>query len=398
MGQGRRTPDRQPQARAVRCWHWRDGRYAGALLALVLLLGIPGLARAQGAGPSFYTVGGVTVDVTADSAAAARDAAIVLGQRIAFDKLMSQLADPQAAAALPRLSDAEISDLVSDFEVESERASAVRYIGKLSFRFKGDPTRALLEQRGVQYAVMPTSPILVVPVLEAEGQTLLWDPQNPWLKAWVASAGDNTLVPLAVPSGDELDAGMVDAAAALAGDVGKLATLAQRHGATQSLVVVAKLDADADSDARRLEITGSRYGLSGLIDSFTDQISGTGSALDLLYEAGVDDAQAKLQDSLRKENLVVSGVEQRLAVTVPIESYAAWIDIRKRLAGVPTLKRAELRSLSTKTASLDLVYVGDEAQLRAALGERRMALASDGDQRVLISTSAAPGASGPTTP
>jgi hypothetical protein len=245
---------------------------------------------------------------------------------------------------------------------------------------------------------MPTSPVLVVPVLVAEGQTLLWDPQNAWLKAWAANAGDNTLVPLAVPSGDELDAGMVDTAAALAGDAGKLSTLAQRHGATQSLVVVAKLDADATGDTRRLDISGSRYGLSGLIDSFTDQVSVTGSALDPLYDAGVEHAQAKLLESLRKENLVASGVEQRLTVTVPIESYAYWIDIRKRLAAVPTLKRAELRSLSTKAASLDLVYVGDEAQLRTALGERRMALASDGDQRVLISTSAAPSAGGSTTP
>jgi len=386
------------QGQAAWGWGWRDCRHAGALLALVVLLGFSGLAQAQGVGPSSYTVGGVTVDVTADSAAAARDAAIVLGQRIAFDKLMAQLADPQSAAALPRLTDAEISDLVGDFEVESERASAVRYIGKLSFRFKGDPVRALLEQRGVQYAVLPTSPILVVPVLDAEGQTLLWDPQNAWLSAWAANASDNTLVPLVVPAGDELDAGMIDSAAALAGDIGKLSTLAQRHGATQSLVVVAKLGADAASDTRRLDISGYRYGLSGLIDSFTDQVSVTGSALDQHYEAGVEQAETRLQDSLRKENLVVSGTEQRLSVTVPIESYAAWIDIRKRLAAVPTLKRAEIRSLTTKSAALDLVYVGDETQLRAALGERRLALASDGDQRVLISTSAAPGANSSTTP
>lgn len=155
------------QGRAARNWKRRGCRHLGALLALVIILATPGFARAQGVGPSSYTVGGVTVDVTADSAAAARDAAIMLGQRIAFDRLMSQLTDPQSAAALPRLTDAEISDLVSDFEVESERASAVRYIGKLSYRFKGDPVRALLEQRGVQYAVMPTAPVLVVPVLEA---------------------------------------------------------------------------------------------------------------------------------------------------------------------------------------------------------------------------------------
>jgi hypothetical protein len=214
----------------------------------------------------------------------------------------------------------------------------------------------------------------------------------------VTDAGSNTLVPLAIPSGDELDAGMVDAQAALAGDAGKLTSLAQRHGASQSLVVVAKLDADATSDMRRLDITGTRYGLSGQIDSFTDQVSGTSSALDQLYAAAVVQAETRLQDSLRQENLVVSGVEQHLPVTVPIDSYAAWLDIRKRLSGVPTLKRAELHSLSTKSATLDLVYVGDETQLMTALNERRLTLANSGDQRLLVSTSSAPAASSSTTP
>jgi hypothetical protein len=388
MAQGQRTRARDRH----------QGRSAAVLLALFLLLGFSGLAQAAGAGPSSYTVSGVNVDVTAESANAAREAAIILGQRMAFDKLVAQLADPQSATGLPRLTDAQLSDLVSDFEVESERASAVRYIGKLSFRFRGDPVRALLEQHGVRYAVMPTSPILIVPVLEADGQTLLWDPQNPWLSAWVTDAGSNTLAPLAIPSGDELDAGMVDAQAALAGDAGKLTSLAQRHGASQSLVVVAKLDADATSDMRRLDITGTRYGLSGQIDSFTDQVSGTGSALDQLYAAAVVQAETRLQDSLRQENLVVSGVEQHLPVTVPIDSYAAWLDIRKRLSGVPTLKRAELHSLSTKSATLDLVYVGDETQLMTALNERRLTLANSGDQRLLVSTSSAPAASSSTTP
>lgn len=386
------------QGLAARSWGWWNCRQVGVLFALVVLLGFSDLAHAEGVGPPSYTVGGIDVDVTADSAASARDAAIVLGQRIAYEKLMAQLADPQSAAALPRLTDAEISDLVGDFEVESERASAVRYIGKLSFRFRGEPVRALLEQRGVNYAVMPTSPILVVPVLQADGQTLLWDPQNAWLSAWAADGGSNTLVPLVIPSGDELDAGMIDAAAALAGDTSKLSTLAQRHGASQSLVVVAKLVADAASDARRIDISGYRYGLSGLVDSFTDQVTVTGTALDQLYAAGVEQAETRLQESLRKENLVTSGVEQRLSVNVPIASYADWIDIRRRLAGIPTLKRAEIRSLTTKSAAIDLVYVGDETQLATALGERRLALANDGDQRVLVSTSAVPPASSSTTP
>jgi len=68
------------------------------------------------------------------------------------------------------------------------------------------------------------------------------------------------------------------------------------------------------------------------------------------------------------------------------------------LAGVPTLKRAEIRNLTTKSAALDLVYSGDETQLMTALSERRLSLANNGDQRVLVSTSAAPAANSSTTP
>ncbi|MFZ5791110.1 MAG: DUF2066 domain-containing protein [Pseudomonadota bacterium] len=326
------------------------------------------------------------MDVTAASAAAARDAAIVVGQRIAFEKLVGELADSEAVARLPRLSDAEIADLVSDFEVESERASAVRYIGKLSFRFKGGPVRAFLEQNGVRYAVLPSTPILVVPVLQIDDQTLLWDAQNAWLRAWAAQPSGGTLVPLEIPSGDELDASIIDAAGAVAGEAAKLAALDRRYGATEALVVVAKLGADAASDARNLDIDAKRYGPAGLVASFTDRVSLGGAGLDELYAAAVDRVQSLLQDQIKQQNLVASGAEQRLSVTVPIDGFPAWLEIRRRLAGIPTLKRAEIRTLSTAAAELDLVYVGDETQLVSALGERRLALASDGGRRVLLAT------------
>lgn len=369
------------EGRGKRLW-----RRVLAALGIAVLMGLPGAAGAQGVGPGSYTVGGVDVDVTAQSAAAARDAAIVLGQRLAFEKLLGELADSEAAARLPRLSDAELTDLVSDFEVESERASAVRYIGKLSFRFKGGPVRALLEQNGVRYAVLPSTPILVVPVVQIEDQALLWDAQNAWLRAWAAQPAENTLVPLKIPLGDELDASVIDAPGAVGGDAGKLATLGQRYGTADTLVVVGKLGTDAASDAPSLDIDAKRYGPGGLVGSFTDRVSVSGASVDQLYAAAVGRVQSLLQDQLKQQNLVSSGAERRLSVTVPISGYPAWLEIRRRLAGIPTLKRAEVRNLSTSAAELDLVYVGDETQLVSALGERRLALASDGGKRVLLAT------------
>jgi hypothetical protein len=82
-----------------------------------------------------YVVSGVPVDVTAADAATARDQAIVEGQRKAFAMLMERLLGAEEAVLIPTPSDAQLSGMVQDFEVESERLSAVRYIGVMTYRF-----------------------------------------------------------------------------------------------------------------------------------------------------------------------------------------------------------------------------------------------------------------------
>jgi len=89
-----------------------------------------------------YEVKGVPVDVTAADAAAARDQAIVEGQRTAYRMLMEQLLGAETAAATELPGDVELSNMVQDFEVESEKLSSVRYIGILTFRFEGDAVNA----------------------------------------------------------------------------------------------------------------------------------------------------------------------------------------------------------------------------------------------------------------
>ena len=62
------------------------------------------------------------------------------------------LAPPADVDRLPPLSDSQITDLVADYEVESEQTSTVRYIGKLAFRYRLDAVGALLQQNGVSAA------------------------------------------------------------------------------------------------------------------------------------------------------------------------------------------------------------------------------------------------------
>lgn len=91
-----------------------------------------------------YEVNGVAVDVTAADATSARDQAILEGQRKAFDILVQRLAGAGQASAVRHPGDNELSNMVRDFEVESEKVSAVRYVGVLTFRFAPDAVNAVI--------------------------------------------------------------------------------------------------------------------------------------------------------------------------------------------------------------------------------------------------------------
>lgn len=149
----------------------RTLRLAGSWAAVFLMAMLSAVAVRAAAPP--YEVTGVEVDVTASDAATARDQAIVEGQRKAFTMLMERLLGAEQAATIPTPSDAELSSMVQDFEVESERLSSVRYIGVMTYRFDAASIDAAMGRPtdttgGIVTDAVPSGPIrtlnVVVPI------------------------------------------------------------------------------------------------------------------------------------------------------------------------------------------------------------------------------------------
>ena len=149
---------------------------AGFLLAFA--------AHAQTRLPSLYTISNVTVDSTAQSAVQARDIARADGERKGFRMLLERLTLREDWGRLPKISDADLIDLVQDFEVNSERSSTVRYLATLTFRFRPEPVRRLLRDQGIPFTETRSKPVVVLPVLTMGDRNVLWDDPNPWRAAW----------------------------------------------------------------------------------------------------------------------------------------------------------------------------------------------------------------------
>ncbi|MGH8734173.1 MAG: hypothetical protein ACREVB_10860, partial [Burkholderiales bacterium] len=136
-------------------------RHCRGLLALLLLVLSTGLASAQSG--QIYTATGIDVDIQGDIATL-RDQAMLEGQRRALRKVLNDIAPPERAAALTLPSDDIISTWVQDFEIEQEKTSATRYIGRFTFRFMAEPVQQYLAGNSVQFAQVQTKRLLVLPI------------------------------------------------------------------------------------------------------------------------------------------------------------------------------------------------------------------------------------------
>lgn len=351
---------------------------AGLAVALLVCQFMAPAARAQEVAE--IAVYGIDVDVTASDAVTARANAVVAGQRTALAKALAMVAAANDVARLPPLTDSQITDMVADYAVESERSSTVRYIGRLAFRFRADAIRDYLQQSGIAFAPSASPPVLVLPVLLAGGKDLLWEDGNDWLAFWAKHPPPAGLVGITVPKGDQTDSAVIAADDAIAGDAAKLQALAQRYGVSDVLVAMVKPDASGPG----LAVETRRYGVTGAAGGFQDHVAGDASDPGIAYTEAAERISAQLQQDWIDQNRITSDVEQRLTVEVPIAGLAQWVELKRRLATLGTLKEVDVEYLMTSHAELDLVFVGDRDQFAHALEQRALLLKDAGNGQVTL--------------
>jgi hypothetical protein len=345
----------------------------GFLLALAgFLLTLPALAQTRSS--SAYTVSNVSVDATAQSAAQARDIARADGERRAFRTLLERLTSKQDWGRLPKVTDADLFGLVQDFEVTSERSSTVRYLATLTYRFRAEPVRRLLRDRGIAFAETPSKPVVVLPVLAAGNRTVLWDDPNPWRAAWSRLPRGEGLVPMQVPSGDLAAVQAIDTQQALKGDKDALAAIGRHYDNADVLVAQASLSGGGDQ--RTLQLTATRYSAGFSDQNWVSSIKSEPKESDEEFFArGVAAVVADASEAWKKATLQHAGEEAALTAVVRMTSLRDWVVVRDRLQGVPAIQRATLLSLSRDGARVEIHYVGDPQQLQLVMSQRDLVLA-----------------------
>ena len=324
-----------------------------------------------------FTVSGVAVDATAETAAKARGIALSEGQRDALELLLRRLTLREYYAQFPAPDDSGLAALVQGIQIKEEKTSSKRYLANLTINFKKNEIRQLLRRNGIPFSETPSKPLLVLPVYEAAGARNLWDDPNPWWAALQARAEQESVVPFIIPVGDLTDVATIGAEQALSGDAQSLGVLAKRYGVEDVLVAHAVLRQDLAAGIPRLAVTLHRHGSSEdsvVVESFSG-VSRT--MVDVLLVRAADEVASGIEENWKRMTLLNFEDEGRLSARIPLRGLGDWVEVRKRLSRAAEISKIEILEINREAVQVALHYFGSPDQLALALAQRDLDLVEE---------------------
>jgi hypothetical protein len=347
----------------------------GICLLAVGLAGLAAWGRAAMADVEVYQVSGIQVDVTADTATTAREAALAEGHREAYRRLMARLVLEEDQAYVPNLGQRDVAQLVQDFSVVDEKTSAVRYLAELTFRFKPEAVRDLFRANRLRFTETRSKPLLVLPIYLSEtGEVLLWEDTNLWAFAWAERDLTEELVPLMIPLGDLGDVAAIDVQRALAGDSAAMNDIALRYGAEGVLVAQAGLVGDPADGAARLDVVADRYDDSAWRIYADSIVQSEPGGAEVLFNPAIVAVVASAQADWKAANHLSFDEQRMLSAIVPVSELGDWLEVKKRLGGIASIVRMDLVTMTRQYAQVDIGFIGDEERLSRALSQSDLAL------------------------
>jgi hypothetical protein len=343
---------------------------------------------------SSYEVAGVTVDVAAKTADAARMGGWRLAQRKGWAQLWARV-NGRPAAEAPGLPDSTLDSIVAGIVVEDERIAPRRYIARLGLLFDRGRTGQFLGGIG---QVARSAPMLVIPILYSGGTPTSFEQRNEWQRAWARFRSGGSPIDYVRPVGTGSDPLLLNAAQTRRPGRGWWRLLLDQYGAADIVVPEVYLTRLFPGGPVNAHFVARHGPDAEVIDSFTLRAANADAMpamldegvrrIDMAYSRALQAGSLRPDASLVVEEVAETPVETAvvddtvvdLAAPTTGASYTLQVDTpdaaavgqaEAALRAVPGVRGATTTSLALGGISLMRVsFDGDVAALRVALAAR----------------------------
>lgn len=156
------------------------------LLVIIFLL-FPLLSNA--ADNTDYTVNNLKISRADKDATTARQKAMIQGQREAFNTILEKLGVDSSNGIV--VSDDEISQMLRSMQIKNEKITNNSYSAILTLEFSPDYVSYILNKYKITKYSPKLDSYLIIPALNENGETYLWEKNNRWANAFKKNLSSN---------------------------------------------------------------------------------------------------------------------------------------------------------------------------------------------------------------
>jgi len=339
------------------------------LLSLFAVLVAASAASPPAAAGDPFTVSGIKVDATAQSAIEAQTKAINSGRAKAWQTLYRRLTKQQDWGRQPALDDATLQRLVHSYQARDQRSSTTRFVANMTYVFNANAVRRILQQSSVAYSDVTARPFLVIPL--APG----WSPQTPWTQAWKDSRFARGAVPLVLPLADTVDEPALAALHFDSAEWQDVEPIASREHATEAyLVLVVPQRTQMMVKIRRLSPSAG-----ATIPDLAIPVPPKTPAAQAFAKVA-DAAGNAIIDSWKSRSVIDFAKSSKLLASMHVETLAEWAQTLQKLQAVSTVSEVKVVAMDIGEARVEISYAGTTDQLNEQLARAGLALSNDKGQ------------------
>lgn len=283
----------------------------------------------------------------------------------------------------------QLSQLEEGFDVFNEKSSGTTYRAQITFRFKPDAIRSLLQTARLPYSEEQARDVLILPVLQTDTGVYLWEAKNPWARAWLERPLTSELTPMQLPVGDVVDIQAITAEEARDLNAASLREFAKRYQAEQVYLALGQLgenNGEYRLFVKLIDATPPAIGISW-------QASAIGTTVSEAFFRGADDdfpalARRAVEGTVqrharqwKRQTLVDYSLQRSFEVTAWYGDLEEWADIRSALESTPLVRNLDPGVFNRENAIIQLTVVGDDQQFDLAMEQRGLDLWRDASGR-----------------
>jgi len=321
------------------------------LLALAFAALFPLGARA--ADPT-YTVSGIHVDVTAESASAAQSIAIDQGRPRAWSTLYRRLAKQGDWARQPQLDAQALRSLARGYTVSHERRSTTRYVADVTYIFSPEAVSRVLRGVSTNYGSPLARRILLIPMSPTFNRT------SEWSTALLNPRFGGSQVPFTIPSGESGDVAGLARLQFDATNWADVELVAARIHATEAVLVL------AIPIPGKIQVWLKRIGAAELPTKMSMDVP-LQQSLSQTYPVAADTAVHAIEDMWRQKGPADFTSKGALMADVHVSSLAQWITIQSAMGSVANVREVSLVAMDIGLVRVSITYLGTPDQLHDAL-------------------------------